>query len=203
MSKLELKFKKLLNEFRSNSYELQYVNEILTDANQEFNNYRDNFIERKRVRLEKLNEKHSKRLKQIFSPPSKQKIKKIKEYKKSRFNSKKVFREMAKKFHPDTLPLDDPRHQEYSDIFQKTTNAIDEGNWGELFNLVEKYDIKMDDYVGAISCLELDIAEIKSEINSKKNSYAWLIYHADSCVEKERLMKAFLNQVYINYTDPS
>ena len=54
MNKSRLKFKKLLNEYRSEFYELQYVNEVINDTNSEFDEYKKKYINKKRIDIENL-----------------------------------------------------------------------------------------------------------------------------------------------------
>jgi hypothetical protein len=203
MKKKKLKFKKLLNEYRSLFYELEFTKEVMSDALKEFNEFYQNFLDRKKVKLDRLNQKHSTRVSQIFSSMPAVQLAAIKEERKKEFDSKKIFRQIAKSFHPDTLAADDPRQQEYQSIFQRANNAIDEAEWGTLFDIVDKHDLNLEDYDTAIECLHLDITRTQKKIDEKKTTYAWLFYECEDCVAKEILMKQYLNHIYIDYKDPT
>ncbi len=190
-----------MNEYRSNFYELEYVKEVLKDAHIEFNSYYSSFCSRKQVSVSQLNQKHQSRVKQLFTPNpalTKESIRKTKE---KEYDAKKLFRQIAKKFHPDTLPLDDPRLEEFEEIFKKASSAIDQCEWGELFNIADKYDLQFDDYETVNSSLALDITRIKNEIKQKKDTYAWLLYHCEKDEDKDKIIKRFLNHIYVDYTD--
>jgi len=198
MSKYKLKFKKLLNEYRSQFYDLEYVNEVIREINFEFEEYKNKFINKKRIAIQKLNEKHQDRIKKIFSPShlSKEIVKQRKE---TPYDSKKLFRQIARKFHPDKLSNGDPRFEEYEGVFKAATNAIDNNSWAELFNIAEKYDLELENYETINELLDKEIALIKTELNNKKNTYAWLFYNCERDEDKDNLMKRFMKHIYVEW----
>ena len=199
MRKQKLKFKKLMNEYRSESYELEYIDEVLKDANSDFEVYLQGFIAKKQIKIDELKKKHATRLEKVFSI-SLGVTKSIKNLQRQgEYDSKDLFRQIAKKFHPDTLPLGDPRQEEYEEIFKKAANAIQESKWGELFDLAEKYDLDMDDYDQVIKSLKIDIERVRDEIRKKKDTYAWILYECENNYQKDEVIKRFLNYVYIDY----
>jgi hypothetical protein len=196
--KNQLKFKKLLNQYRSMFYDLEYVNVILKDAYVEFDEWKKRYCDKKHVKITELNQKHSNRIKQIFSTGTA--IKKRKEeQRKQPYDSKKIFRQIARKFHPDKLSADDPNLKEYEGVFKKATAAIDNGSWTELFDIAERYDLTLEDYESINKLIAHEIQTIQQEINTKKSTYAWLLYHCDQDEDKDKLMKKFLNHIYIEW----
>lgn len=192
-----------MNEYRSLFYELEYVEEILKSANVEFELYKNNFCSKKQIMVGHLNQKHSDRVKQIFSNKPSISKETIKKTKQSSYDSKKLFRQIARKFHPDTLSLDDPRQKEYEEIFKKASSAINEAAWGKLFDIADQHDLDLENYDSINNSLELEIAIIRKQIVGKKTTYAWLFYHCATDEEKDKLMKKFLNHIYVDYTDPT
>jgi len=195
--KKKLKFKKLMNEYRSLFYELKYMEAVLRDGNQEFEIYYRHYCEQNDIDLKALNHKHATRVRQIFSNQTGiTKAVKIK-MRQGEFDSKNLFRQIAKRFHPDTLASDDPRKEEYEGVFKKASGAIDECRWGELFDVADQYDLDLEDYDEINKSLKLDIHRIKKEIQKKKDSYAWLL---DECEEdmgcKDNVVKRFLKHLF-------
>jgi len=198
MNKSRLKFKKLLNEYRSEFYELQYVDEVIKDTNSEFEEYKKKYINKKRINIQSLNDKHQERIKKIFSPsPIAKAI--AEKRKENPYNSKKIFRQIARRFHPDKLDSDDPRFKEYENVFKQATTAIDNKSWAELFNIAEKYDLDLDDYETMNVLLVKEIQLIKTEVINKKNTYAWLFYNCERDEDKDKLMKQFMKHIYIEW----
>lgn len=203
MKRSKLKFKELLNEYRSLCSEWELTQEIMRESLKEFDQYLNDYIKKEEVDISGLKLKHSKRVEKIFdSKPTVQQAALV-EHKKKLYDAKKIFRKIAKMFHPDTIALDDPRQEEYESIFQTASNAINEGKWGELFNIVDKYDLDFDDYDSAIECLKSDIDYLTQKIEQKKSTYAWLFYECENDDSKEKLMHEYLNYVYIDYRDIS
>jgi len=203
MNKLKFKFKKLMNEYKAESNELRYVIEVLPEANKFFENYYIEYCDKNNINLSRLKEKHADRVAEIFSSESSVIELMKKEMRKEQFDSKSIFRQIAKNFHPDTIPLGDPRQEEYNRIFQDATSAINEAMWGELFEIVEDHDLVIDDYENAIECLKIHIGKIKEQIKMKKDTYAWILYESESEEQKHNIVKKFLEHFYADYTDLS
>lgn len=203
MSRDKFKFKKLLNEYKSESYELQYVDEVLRDAYQEFDEYYRKFCDKKKVNLAALNKKHAGRVEYIFSNNTAIKKAVDNKMRQDEFDTKDLFKQIARKFHPDKIKEDDPKHQEYKSIFQRASNAITEAKWGELLDIVDQYDLDLKDYTSACDALRISIKKVKKEIKKKKDTYAWLLHECERDEDKDQLMKRYLNHVYIDYTDPT
>ena len=176
---------------------MKYVEEVLRDGNQDFEIYYRQYCEDNDIDLSALNTKHSARVKGIFSNHTG--ITKAVESKmrQSEFDSKKLFRQIAKKFHPDTLAADDPRKEEYENVFKKASGAIDQGRWGELFDVAEQYDLDLEDYDEINKSLKLDVQRIKKEIQLKKDSYAWLLNECEEETNcKNNVVKRFLKHLF-------
>ena len=65
-----VKFKQLLNEYRSYFYELQYIEEVLKDSNEEFEIYYRQYCAEKDIDIAGLNKTHAKRVEDVFSTES-------------------------------------------------------------------------------------------------------------------------------------
>jgi len=195
--KKKFKFKKLMNEYRSLFYELKYIEEVLRDGNPDFEIYYRQYCEENDIDVAALNAKHATRVKEIFS--NHKGITKAVEIKmrQGEFDSKNLFRQIARRFHPDTLASDDPRKEEYEEVFKKASGAIDECRWGELFDVADQYDLDLEDYDEINKSLKLDIQRIKKEIQLKKDSYAWLLGDCEEDINcKNNVVKRFLKHLF-------
>ena len=199
MDRNRLKFKKLLNEYRSLFYELEYVTQVVRETNIEFDKFKKDFCDREQVSVPTLNEKNSDRIKEIFSASSsiiKEAAAKKKELK---YDPKKIFRQIARKFHPDTLDSDDPRYDEFESVFKKASAAIDDNSWGDLFDIAERYNLELDDFVTINNLLEEEIILINKKIDDQKNTYSWLFYCCETDDEKTKLIRRILDHMYISW----
>ena len=118
-----------MNEYRSLFYELEYINDILKEANAEFEFYKNKFCSKKQVNVEQLNQ----------------------------------------------------------------------GNWGQLFDIADQHGLDLEDYDSINNSLKGEIFIIRKQINNKKTTYAWLLYHCESDEQKDKLIKQFLNHIYVDY----
>ena len=199
MMKGRLKFLKLLNEFRSKNYELEYVREVLKDAHLEFEAYHRVWCVENNVDLEELNRKNQRRVDMQFieSQTTKLRTKVItEELKDKKDEFKNLYRNIAKKLHPDRLKDDDPRKWEYEEAFKKASTANAAGKWGEMFDVVDKYDIYLGEYEEANKCLKLDIKRVEEELKKEKSSYSWALHEAETDHDKAQVIKNFLRQLF-------
>ena len=197
MKKQKFKFKQLLNKYRSLFYEVKYLEEILLEGNQEFEIYYRRYCADNNIDLEELNRSHANKVETIFSNQSSV-IKAIESKNNTEdFDSKDLFRQIAKRFHPDTLAIDDPLKNEYEEVFKKASGAIDSGHWGELFDIADQYDLDLENYEEMSLSLNLDIERITKLVRKKKGSYAWLLYECEENNDcKDNVVKKFLKHLF-------
>lgn len=194
-----LKFLKLLSDFRSKNYELRYVRDILKDAHLEFELYHREWCAKNNIDLATLNKQNQRKVDMSFIESQTTKLKKqmvSDEVAEKRKSFKSLYKLIAKKLHPDKLSNDDPRKMEYEDAFKKATSANTSGKWGELFDVVDKYDIYLGEYEDAIECLKVDIKRVEEELKKEKSSYSWALYEAQEEAQKAQVVKNFLRQLF-------
>ena len=193
----KLKFKKLLNEYKSHKFELEMVREILKDAHIEFEVYYRRWCAENDIDLKELNKKNQKKVQVIFEKQE-QGLAIIEEKQEKKGDKyKKVYREIAKKIHPDKLDTSDPRFWEYTNSFKDVNRAMDKENWGDLFEVVDKYNIWITEYEEACEDIQKSIEETKKLVEHEKKSYSWALYECeDDEVCKERVVKNFLHQLF-------
>lgn len=191
----KLRFKKLLNEYKSLEYEYQMVKEILKDAHLDFEVFYRQWCALRDIDIDQLNKNNSEKISKIFKEketglvaPSEQK-KKVQKH-------KDIYKAIAKKIHPDKLNTADPNYwKDYMD-FKDTVNSMDKENWGKLFEIADRHDIYLKDYDTICSDIELDIEKIRSQIENEKSSYSWKLYECKNDKCKDMLIKSFLLQLF-------
>jgi len=202
MKRNKFKFLKLLSEYRSLKYELKYVREVLEEGHIEFEHYYRDWCVDNGINLEQLNERNQRRVDMTFIEHKSHKMKEelaLKEFKEETTKTrdlKYLYKALARKLHPDALDSDDPRKDEYEDAFKRATSANETGKWGELFDIIDKYDIHLRKYKDAIECLEFDIERITAELNKEKTTYSWLLHEAETEEEKHEIVKRFLRHLF-------
>jgi len=193
----KFKFKKLLNEYRSLLSEFKYVEEVFVEANKEFEIYLGEYCNKNGIGLPELNKKHSKKVKEIFSDSSALSLSIKKKQRQEEFDSKDLFRQIARKFHPDALETDNPNKDEYEEVFKRASAAIDNAEWGKLFDIADNYNLNLKKYDDINKCLKIALTRIKQNIRVKKDSYAYVLYECeDNANCKENVIKRFLKHLF-------
>ena len=194
----KLKFKKLLNEYRALQYEHEYIKEVLKDAHQDFDAYYRRFCEIYLVNIERLEKKKNDRLKHAYERSEKPTMKGVEEKLRAKdYDHKKIFKEIARKLHPDRLNQDDPRLEEFEDDFKKAASGINDGNWGDLFDVAEKHDIDIKEYDKVNQSIKDSIKILSKKISDLKNQYSYMFYECEDDKQcKDNIIKNFLRQVF-------
>tara|TARA_B100001094_G_scaffold72614_1_gene68891 strand:+ start:7274 stop:7882 length:609 start_codon:yes stop_codon:yes gene_type:complete len=197
MSKKNLRFKRLLSKYRSVSSELQSTCEIVDEMQEYFTECVNDYCDRSNIDLEDLKKDKEGRIEQLVEA-SNTTVKGVEEkIQEQEYDSKSLFRQIAKKFHPDALDPEDPDKDEKEEIFKIAMRAIDECNWGTLFDIAAKHDLEFKDYDSIISSLKLDIEREEAILKKKQNTWSWLLFNCeDDQACKDQTVLGFLKQVY-------
>ncbi len=95
---------------------------------------------------------------------------------------KKVFKEIAKKTHPDLVG------EENSELFKKAQNAVDNASYSEILHIAKQLEIPPPEPTqNDVDLLEKEVTNINKDIKKIKETYAWTWYHAsnrDSVMER-------------------
>jgi len=194
----KLKFKKLLNEFRSLEAEFEYNNEVLREANDAFECTYLKWCEENGVNLNALQKEKTKKviIKNPVGADHPEDHSRV-EVRDKQKKHKDAFKSIAKKIHPDKIGEADPRHDEFTSAFQRATKAMNEGQWGELFDVLDRYKVEIPNYEEANGSLEKDVERMSEKLQSQKSTYAW---HLQNCEGNEgcidMVVSAFLKQVF-------
>lgn len=193
----KLRFKKLLNEYKSNKYELEMIREILKDAHLEFEVFYRAWCAENDVDLAELTKKNQKKVDIIFGQQEEGLVATEHEPKKKETKHKKTFREIARKIHPDKLETSDPRFWEYTNAFKKVNRAMETEQWGDLFEIADKYEVFLGDYDDVYDDLRNNIDELKQKIKSEEASYSYALYNCEEDKQcKEKVVRNFLWQIF-------
>jgi len=196
MMKDKLKFKKLLNEFRSLEAEFNYNTEVMIDARETFQSSYVEWCEENGVDLHQLEKDKDKYVIPVPTVEPEDSGERVEATPKTS-KHKEIFKSIAKKIHPDKLKSKDPRKNEFNSAFQKAANAMAESQWGELFDIIDKYEIDISNYEEANTSLEEDIKRMRTKLEKQKSNYAWALEHCgEDQVCKDRIISLYLRQVY-------
>ena len=190
---LTKKFTKLRKELQYLQSELEYVQEILKEWHLKFEEYHRAYCKEKDIDLFSLNHKNSKKVNTLISQPLKQEIKKALNKNKKSKTLKKLYKQLAKKIHPDVGGNEED--------FKEAINALDENNYEKLLDICEKHVILIEINNEMVELLKEQISKTKEKIKEEKSTYSWSLY---SCEENEECMqnviRKFLKHLF-NYEE--
>ena len=189
MSIQQKKYKRLRKELQFLQSELEYVEEVLREWHLIFEEYHRDYCERKQIDLDQLNKQSSKRVHQLIPKP----VKKdngliLHESKKDKGAFKKIYKQIAKKLHPD-IGGDEEQ-------FKKATTAMQEKNFEKLLDICDEHVILIEIDKEVIKLLEQQISDTKARIKKEKSTYSWSLYSCadDKC--KDNVIKKFLKHLF-------
>jgi|SRR6056300_76166 len=168
-----LKFKQLLNQFRSLKFEEEYIKDFLMEADSEFEDAFQSYLEKNELSEDDLNR------------PPPQQLEVVEEDDESICESsteplelkhfKKAHRKLVKILHPDRQSANDPRRQEHEEDFKKLTKALNDNLWAEFFEIADKYNVELDRVEEANRLLLEDIEKASETIEGKKKTFSWFL----------------------------
>ena len=181
----KIEFKRMIKKYESSLEDLQYLKEMSSEINSEFNSAlagkkREDVFENKEV--EKLAEKKEKTKENPDRDPL----------------FKKLFRKIVVLCHPDKLDSDlsIKKKAEYLDFYENANKANDENNWALLITVAIKLEIELSDkYIEHVENISIESDKIQKQINNIQNSIAWQWYHS-----KENKRDVMLDQ-YIEHME--
>ena len=192
MSKIQAKrFKKLQKELDYWQSELEYIQEVLKEEHLKFEEYHRQYCEDNDIDLAKLNQENNKRVDQLLPKRSKKKIQF--EDKTDEKYFKKIYKQLARKLHPD-IGGDEEE-------FKEVTSALHEKNFQKILDICSKHAIILEMSEELNQILEKQIKNTKNKINKEKSTYSWSLYSCGSNIEcKDKVIKKFLKHLF-NYED--
>jgi hypothetical protein len=191
-----LKFKKLLNEFRSLSFEGEYIEDILLEAHDDFENAYQEFVKEHEIDLEELTGKNKEKVEKIVEQTAEEYFHEPKGEPEELSKFKKTHRKLVMLLHPDRQDQSDPRREEREEDFKKLTSAIDDGLWAIFFDIADKYGVDIVEIEEANKLLIEDIEKMEGKIKGKKSTFSWYLNQCEDDECRERVVRTFLNFMY-------
>lgn len=193
MSIEQKKFKRLRKELQFLQSELEYVQEVLNEWHLVFEEYHRDYCKREGIDLHQLNKQSSKKIDQLIPDPVKKENGLIVyENKKDKDVFKTIYKQIAKKLHPD-IGGDEEK-------FKEATTAMQEKNLEKLLDICDENVILIKIDKEIINLLKKQISETKDKISKEKSTYSWSLYSCadDKC--KDNVVKKFLKHLF-NYEE--
>ena len=190
MSKITAKkFKKLQKELDYWQSELEYIQEVLSEWHLKFEEYYRQYCADNNVDLARLNKENSEKIDQFIPKPVKKEIQF--ENKTDQKHFKKIYKQLARKLHPDVGGNEEE--------FKKATSALREKNFQKILDICSKHDIIIEMSEELNKILKKQIESTKQQINKEKSTYSWKMHLCgENKLCKNVLIQQFLKQLF-NY----
>ena len=192
----KLKFKKLLNEFRSLRFEGEYIEDILIEAHEEFDKYYGQFCLDRGINVEQLERENKNRIESIKGETVKEYYMKLHGNQEELTQFKKTHRKLMRQLHPDKLDKSDPLREEKEEDFKRVVEAVETGIWADFFDVADKYGIEIEEIDEANRLLMEDIEKIEGKNKGKKTTFSWMLSECEDEPCRERIIRTFLNFMY-------
>jgi hypothetical protein len=188
MSKIQAKrYKKLQKELDYWQSELEYIQEILEEWHYKFEEYHRQYCFDNKIDLNKLNADNGKKVDRLISKPAKKETQF--EDKTDEKHFKKIYKQLARKLHPD-IGGDEEE-------FKELVSALEEKNFQKILDICDKHDIIIEVSEELNNILEKQIENIKNKINKEKSTYSWSLYSCGSNTKcKDKVIEKFLKHLF-------
>jgi hypothetical protein len=181
----KLEIKKLIQEYNFLLLDDEYRQEIISENKTDFLTK----VEKLKSELGIINEPETPKKDEEVNLPKKPKIDSGQVNKSTKDKVKKLYREIAKKTHPDKT-----NSEELVNLYMRATVAAEDYNLFEIFIICNELNIDIDldleDKDTLITLIEMK----KREIKSIEASFIWLYYMAKTEEEKNKLIELFVKK---------
>jgi len=116
-------------------------------------------------------------------------------------NVKKIYRDIARKSHPDKL-ADAPEEEKKvkEDLFKEAQTAIKERDFLKLYDIARQLDVDLPPpEEGQIKLLTNNVKKIKKGIKLIRETTAWQWHHEEDPHRKEALLITYMQYVYTRF----
>jgi len=98
---------------------------------------------------------------------------------KEKKHAKRLFKEVAKVSHPDTImDVEEEEREKKEKLFQKAQKAVDNSRYFDLIEIAEQLEVKLPPPTqDEIDLLKQSIKSMNNQIRDLKKTFAWLWYH--------------------------
>ena len=190
---MHAKYKKLLLELEFLYSDLEYHEEVLSEASTEFRTAFSIYCDKNKINIEKrLSETSTKEQKEEDSTLDED-VKEIEKQQKPA-DIKKLFKLIATKTHPDKFSTaSDAEKEKNSKIFLEAKAAAEENDFFRLYRIALKLDLEVVPTKTQVKLLEKEALKVKQSIANIENMVAWVWFEEENEILKEKVLERYKN----------
>lgn len=185
-SKLKkIEFKRMLKRYESSLEDLEYLKEMVSEINSDFNSALAAKKPKELFEDDKLKDMVDEESEKEKESPNRDPL------------FKKLFRKIVVKCHPDRMDsnLSIKQQAEYIDLYDQANQANDNDNMALLITVAIKLEIDLtEEYYEHIHKIEEESAKVEEQIENIQGSVAWQWYHADDEV-KDKMLDQYIKHL--------
>ena len=114
----------------------------------------------------------------------------------------KVFKQLAKKLHPDRQPREMPpaAKEENMKLFKKARDALDDQRYFVLLDLAEQYNIELPtNYKEQSKWMSKEMKKVQNQIHDQRQTANYIFSECDTDTDRDELVKMVLREHYNYY----
>lgn len=194
---VQLEAKKIMKELDFLRSDLEYKNEIVSEADSSFMRGVGDFLDDNRDLKEIFDKKLDERLNRTISDRSEVVVDAgdggsgVENSTVQNPKLKKLYREIAKKTHPDKISDD-----RMNGIYMDATRSYGDGDLFEIYSICESLGISFDVDESDISLMREEINNVRNRIQFLESTGAWAWYNSDDeSMKKDMILKYISHQI--------
>tara|TARA_Y100000310_G_C20432921_1_gene692352 strand:- start:178 stop:828 length:651 start_codon:yes stop_codon:yes gene_type:complete len=204
------KYNKLAKELIYNKSELEYRLATVKEVHQDFEEYQLQYCLDRDIDLPKLKEQFQEEIKKhVFEASTVGNLnkealaktkQKTKEERRQSKNFSWVYKEVAKKTHPDKLSKRIRTEEviEKEEMFKKASAAFKSHDWASLLEVSEALKVRptIGHVLAVCADIEKSIVALKAKIAQEETRFGWLFANCETKACKDDLVKKILFQFF-------
>lgn len=209
MSSKKLNWSRYVQKLKSQSTELDLLDDITTEIASDFQEYYEEYCRKRNIDLNDLNNKNQDKIGEAYGTNKPvdenedvgaRQEEEMTEEEKELFNSfSKLFKKIALRLHPDRIDKNLPieKQEEMINTFQKANKAMEERKYFLLLDIAESLNLELPkNYSLQIKWMKKQISETENQIQGKLRTYNYKFSEAETDEEKDILIEQFMRQLF-------
>ena len=193
------KYKKLVKELLFHRSELEFQDEVLSEAHLAFEAYQQKYAAKNNLNLQEMQQQNSSKVEELIPQPKQADTddeglivvnNKDEEDKEQIKQFSKVYKLIAKKIHPDKFAnrLRTEEIEEKEEMFKKASGGFEDRDWALMLEVAEQINVKPANAKELCAEIKKEIKKVKGLIERNNSMYSWKLYECEDNEECKDLI---------------